>query len=224
MTHRERILQLMVVTALIPFLGLLSGCSNDCTRPDGGGGTEVFAPRTSIENLLHNFLMAYQHRDVAEIDSLLADDFVFHFSEEDQSRPEIPDSWAREMEIAAHGGMFDEIWVQTLALAFAHGDVEIDSVLTTAQDTVWTTNVVNLDLELFGRPRSHPGEPPQLYKVDDGEARFWFRRIGLAVPGGDAAIWEIVAIRETTTSSPLRGKQPHPAESQTWGSIKSLFG
>lgn len=223
MTRRECVLRLLVAVTIIPLSALPPGCSRDCSRPDGHDLPQPFLPRTSAENLLHNFRMAYEHRDAVEIDSLLSADFVFYFSEWDQGRPEIPESWSRDMELEAHASMFDEDYVVTIQLDFVHDVPAPDSALTTEQDTVWTANVSDFDLELFGTPRSHPGGGPQLYKVDDGEVRFWFRRTAVTDPSSGEMIWRIVAARESTYCWPLRGKQPHPAESTSWGVVKALF-
>ncbi|MBD3236310.1 MAG: hypothetical protein GF330_06390 [Candidatus Eisenbacteria bacterium] len=223
MTHRECSLWCWLAMLLVALTVLPSGCSQDCSRPDGYELPPRYLPATSTAHLLENFLLAYQRRDAEGIDSLLSADFLFHFCEEDQSRPEIPESWNRGSEIEAHQGIFDEEYVQTIALAFAYGTPYVDTLLTTAQDTVWAVEVTNFDFELFGTPRSHPGEAPQLYKVDSGQAEFCFHPTGAYDPSSGEPIWKIVAIRETTSNAPLAGKRPHPAESCTWGAVKSVF-
>ncbi|MBD3237359.1 MAG: hypothetical protein GF330_11685 [Candidatus Eisenbacteria bacterium] len=182
----------------------LYGCPFMPDQDDGGGNGGVvitFEPRTSPENLCENLMSAYKERSIVEYESLLAEDFTFYFSEEDQSRPEIPEQWGRNEEIEAHEGMFDGEYVQTLSLDFVYDDPVFDEEHFDGVDSLWKVEVTNMDLELFGTPRSHPGEAPQLYKVEDGQVTFRFRKMHYAHSNGDP-IWMIAEMEETTTSSP----------------------
>jgi hypothetical protein len=162
---------------------------------------ESFRPRTSAENLLANLKTAYSQRDIAEYESLLTPDFAFYFTEQDQSNPDIGDSWGRDYEIEAHASMFDGEFVHTLTLDFDMGTPRFDEESFNGTDSLWISDIANLDLDLFGTPPNHPGETPQWYRVQDGQATFWFRKTLWATDSGNP-IWAIAAIEETTTDSP----------------------
>jgi hypothetical protein len=213
---------LWLLTLLLPLS--MSGCCDRCTDPDDDAADLIFRPRTSPQNLLHNLLKAYQYREIAEVESLLADDFAFYFSDGDTSRPGIPESWDRIREIDAHEGMFDREFVQSLSMEFAVDSIVPDPEYANGEDSVWVAGVNYLDLDLFGIPRSHPGEPPQYYKVEDSRAQFWFRRSSRIEPTTGEPIWTIIKCKETTTTNwLLRPLRPCPAESTSWGVIKVLF-
>jgi hypothetical protein len=185
--------------SILVVLGI-AGCPFMPSQNNGNHDDVVeFEARTSPANLLENLMAAYKEREIVEYESLLAPSFVFYFSEEDQSRPEIPESWGRNEEIEAHTGMFDGEFVQSLTLDFVYGDPVFDEDNFDGVDSLWAVEVTNMLLELFGTPRSHPDEAPQTYKVENGQVTFRFRKMPYLHKNG-SPIWMIKEMEETTTS------------------------
>ena len=130
------------------------------------GNAVQFLPNTSPENLLLNLEKAYDERILVAYDSLMATDFLFYFSEEDQQQ--FPESYDWQDEHAAHSRMFDPAWVQDLQLSFNIGELTLDEERTTVNDTVWTATVDQVDLYIYGKSPQHPNDPPQGWRMEDG--------------------------------------------------------
>jgi hypothetical protein len=166
---------------------VVTGCPFTPEQGGGGGGQpKDFWNRTSATGLLHNLQKAYEKRNIAEYESLLATDFVFQLSNEDVvGHPEWPSQWGRDQEILVQSRMFDNESVQKLTLAF---DVA-DSVWDPADD-MYTTLISNVSLYLLG---STPGHPEvKEYRVVNGRSKFWFRKNPWTASGKADSIWTIV--------------------------------
>jgi hypothetical protein len=145
-----------------------------------------FWDRSSPKGLLHNLKKAYEKRTVAEYESLLAKDFTFVLSAEDQQTPGMPDSWGRDPEIQIHTRMFDTDLVQSLTLAFEPADSVWDPA-----DGMYTVLISNVNLYLNGATPAHPGDVKE-YRVTNGRAKFWFRKNPWTVLGKADSVWTIV--------------------------------
>jgi hypothetical protein len=176
----------------------------------------AFLPRTSPANLLHNLQRAYERRNVAEYESLLAKDFTFVLSAEDQQYPGMPDSWERGPEVQIHTHMFDAGLVQTLTLTF----VPADSVWNPA-DGMYTVLMSNVNLYLLGATPAHPGDVKE-YRMANGWEKFWFRKNGWTVPGKADSVWTIVKWQDSPTGG-LTARGSALGVEVTWGAIKALF-
>ncbi len=209
----------LVLVAILGMATLTLSCSDDKGTNSNGGEQDPYLPRTSPENLLDNLLLTYEHRDAAQFDSLLDEEFVFHFSEEDQ---DIGVRLLRAAEIPIHEGMFDSEMIQALDLSFTAGDITLDEERTTPEDSVWVATLSNVDLYLFGKFPQFPDEGPWGFEMENGRERFWFHRSGEVDPDSGEPIWTIVEWRELTGKSDVSAS---PAVEQTsWGEIKALFG
>lgn len=208
---------------LLAVIVCVAGCSDETpTGPPIVPEVPVFKPPTSPENLLYNLKMAYQERDVDELAAVLADDFLFFFSEDDLQR--FPDPYTRADEQVIHGAMFDPGWVRDLELDFHVGELTVDLGKTTAGDTTWAAYLDQVELYLYGANPQHPNEDPQGWRLQDGISRFWFKKTQGVDPGTGDPIWEITEWREIDNKDGgLRSPTIMAAESSTWGEIKSLF-
>jgi hypothetical protein len=157
--------------------------SKDDTKPQP---VKDFWDRTSPSSLLHNLKKAYEKRSIAEYESLLAKDFTFVLSAEDQQQQGMPDSWGRAPEIQIHTRMFDAELVQTLTLAFEVADSVWDPA-----DGMYTALMSNVNLYLVGATPAHPGDVKE-YRVSGGRAKFWFRKNPWTVAGKPDSVWTIV--------------------------------
>jgi len=196
MTTAVRAATLFVLCITILGLTGIVGCP---FSPDDAGDPPppppVFKPNTAPESLLYNLKMAYTKRDVAEYESLLANNFTFLLSEEDQSQPDLPDQWGRDDEIQIHRNMFDSEIVQQLTLTFEMMDQEWEPT-----ENMWSILIYNVNLNLYGIIPGDEDPNPQSLKVENSSSRFWFAETGPATgnttgwnaPGTSNRIWKIV--------------------------------
>jgi hypothetical protein len=193
---------------------VLGGCTDKSTPT--WSLPSPFLPRTSPANLLHNLKMAYEKRDLAEYDSLLAKDFTFVLSAEDQGKPGMPDSWWRDQEIQIHTHLLDAGMVRTLTVDFGVADSVWDPA-----GEMYTVLISNVNLYLVGATPAHPGDVKE-YRVTNGRSKFWFRKNGWTVPGKPDSVWTIVKWED----SPIDGMAARGSalvDPQTWGLLKALF-
>ena len=175
------------VAVLLVALAIV-GCPFSPTKGDGDDHLiQTFLPRTSPQNLLHNLKQSYKERNIAEYESLLANPgFTFVLSQEDQDKPDMPDSWGRDPEILIHSRMFDAEMVQTLTLDFIVGDVTWD-----ATQGMYTVMITNVNLFLYGATPGHPTEVKE-YTVSDSRSKFWFKKNPWTTGAAHDSIWTIV--------------------------------
>jgi ketosteroid isomerase-like protein len=209
----------VVVLAILGMATLTLSCSDDKSTNSNGGEQDSYLPRTSPENLLENLLLAYKHRDVAQFNSLLDEEFVFHFSEEDQ---DIGVRLLRAAEIPIHDAMFGPDYIQNLTLSYHVDDITLDEERTTPADSVWVATLSNVDLYLFGKFPQFPDEDPWGFQMENGRERFWFHRSSEVDPDSGEPVWTIIEWRELGFRSDLSAS-PSVA-STSWGEIKALFG
>jgi hypothetical protein len=176
----------------------------------------AFLPRTSPSNLLHNLQKAYEKRNIAEYESLLAKDFTFVLSVDDQERPGIPDSWGHDPEVLIHTRLFDPALVQMLTLTF----VPVDSVWDT-EDSIYTALISNVNLFLVGATPAHPTDVME-YRISNGRAKFWFRKNGWTVPGKADSIWTIVRWQDNPVGG-LATRGSAGVDPMSWGRLKAAF-
>jgi len=175
-----------------------------------------FLPRTSPANLLLNLMAAYQLRNVAEYESLLASpDFAFVLSEEDQGKPGMPDSWGRDPEVSIHRHMFDAGMVRQLTLDFHLGDVIWD-----ATQGMYTVLIYNVNLYLYGATPGHPTEVKE-YRVRGSRSKFWFRKNAWTTGAAHDSVWTIVRWEDVPYGS--LSAAPAAGEPATWGALKAIY-
>jgi hypothetical protein len=206
-----RILAGAVVCAMAAF----AACSHELTWIDRWLPPPTnFLPRTSPANLLHNLKQAYKERDIEEYDSLLAQDFTFFLSEEDQQYPGMPDSWGHDEEIQIHTVMFDQEYVQTLSLDYLVGNLTWDP-----GEGKQSVAIQHVNLFLYGATPAHPTDVKE-YRVPDSRSKFWFRKNGWLWPGTRDSVWTIVMWKDSPQGSSRDASRASP---QSWGAIKHLF-
>ena len=179
-------------------------------------GDWPFLPRTSPANLLYNLRQAYLDRDAAQYESLLARDFVFILSEEDQAKPDMPHQWYAGTENAIHQRMFDTEMVQNLSVNFVVGDPIWD-----AEEGKYSVVIQNVNLFLYGATPGHPTEPRE-YRVSDNRSKFWFRKNHWFAPGTRDSVWTVVKWEDNLIARDAEG-HPTVGQEQSWGAIKAMF-
>ena len=199
MTHTVR--AAAVILGALAILGGITGCPFMPSNDDGGGHVVVepdFKARTSPENLLYNLQKAYELRNIAEYESLLAQDFEFVLSEEDQDDPGMPDTWGRQVEIGVHTHMFDADLVNELDLEFVAGNRFWDTVIA---PNMWSIIISNVKLRLNGRTPDAPDVVQDL-EVKNASSQFWFRENPWTQEGTSNKIWTIVRWEDKGTTLP----------------------
>jgi hypothetical protein len=205
----------IVAAVALVTLAAIAACDHD-EGPMHHLAPWSFLARTTPQNLLHNLKQAYKERNIAEYESLLARDFTFILSEEDQAKPDMPDNWGRAPEITIHSRMFDAEMVQTLTLDFVVGDVVWD-----ATQGMYTVPIDNVNLFLYGSTPGHPTEVKE-YRVSASRSKFWFRKNPWTTGAAHDSVWTIVMWEDNPTGSRSNGNSS-ASMPETWGSIKALY-
>lgn len=199
-----------------------SACNKDAgTDPKPGEVPELYGAATAPDSLLENLQTAYAERDAAEYNTLLAEDYVFEFSDIDVQDPDVPaDDFDLDLEALVHERMLGPDYVQALTLSFEFDPTGLsyDEHLSTPSDSLWTVLVTNCDLFLFGGTPFHPDEP-SAFEVEDGVLQFWFRKTQEIDPASGEKLWAIARCKEHN----FGGGGGKPADDSSWGSIKALF-
>jgi hypothetical protein len=214
----------LTVARLLSAAGLcvltaFAACRNHILDVDGFRQSPgpTYLPRTTPQNLLHNLKKAYKYRNIAELESLLAENYTSVISEEDQQKPDMGDTtyaWGHDTEVSIHMRMFDAEYVQTLSLEYTIGDPIWDAVL-----DMYVVDVQDVSLYLYGSTPGHPTEVRE-YRVSDGSSRFWFRKNPWTTGARHNSIWTIVRWEDEPVGlRTILG----PPDRQSWGSIKARF-
>ncbi len=196
MNRHLRILALAALAAA--GVALMSGCPFSTDPKDPPPPEDPYLPRTSAANLLLNLKTAYLLREVAPYESLLARDFEFYFSEEDQS---IAEKLTRDEEISIHRNMFGSDEVQNITLSFTTGDLTEDVNKPDPRypdRNLWTITLTNVDLTL----RVVNEGQTTTYELQDGIEQYWFREEAWTDRKTGDKIWTIVQWKELTDLIP----------------------
>ncbi|MBC8450867.1 hypothetical protein H8D73_01495 [bacterium] len=196
----------VVVVAAVVLIMPLSGCWNPFAPPNGENPdipVEGFRERTSPENVLHNFILAYERMDDVEYLDCLADTFEFWLYPQDViDDPTLPWSWDKAEEAAIADAMFGEgTNVDRITLTLTqHGDaVSIPGANPT--DPVSWQHEYETDLWVF-----IPSEDLQLWA--NAGVRFLFSVDPNETATNGADLWEIAVQHDIVFS----GRIPHDGE------------
>jgi hypothetical protein len=149
-------------------------------------------------------------RDIAEYESLLAKNFEFVLSREDQQKPDLPDSWGREIEVQLHRRMLDAEYVQTLTLEFTVGDLEWDPAF-----GMLTLLARRVSVYIYGSTPGHPTEV-SVNQVRDSCSRLWFVRNRWTTGSRQDSVWTIVRWEDQPVADSCS-----VAGSFSWGALKA---
>lgn len=113
---------------------MLSSCLNPFAPIEGDTGMRSWRDQLTVGGLLHNFELAYDYRDSLHYADCIAEMFEFHYYDEQNGRY---DSWHRETDLKATGGLFrsytqvDLEWNQVPGWVddFDEANVTIDSLV-----------------------------------------------------------------------------------------------
>ena len=120
------------IRKILPFVVMIllaAGCWNPFQPKEKGPGKgEEYLPRTSPENVLHNFVLAYKRKDYVQYQPLFHQEYKFHFAQVDIDRdPTIPQEWGLSQELASAEGMFADPLVSiNLSLSVTNVDSLVD--------------------------------------------------------------------------------------------------
>ena len=207
------LLLLSLVVMTMSMCVLLVGCSTSSTGP------EVVLPdfrvRLTPDDVIYNFVLAYNRMDLDEYLDCLSEDFVFYPNEDDVTNdPTIPVFWYKDTEEDVHTHMFGQ-----------EGDIPVDSVSL----TLMTTDVDTM-------PGADPGDPSDdviVYTVDvdlrvnlfggltllaTAPSEFRFRVDTDQVGPGGQDLWEMFEWYDI-----LEDARGELSEESSWGGIKALY-
>ncbi|MBU1701357.1 MAG: hypothetical protein KJ970_00460 [Candidatus Eisenbacteria bacterium] len=157
--------------------------------------TEKFLERTSPENLLHNFGLAWERKNFEEYILLFSEDYTFFFSDVDvEEHPDIPPSWGLEQDKEATRGLFEDTNVEDVELDWVVGPRE-ESEFAQADVKILVTNIyltVNI---------RDPEDGVLTTNIIQGAADFHFRKTEETTAEGDT-LWHIVVWKDLTTVGP----------------------
>jgi hypothetical protein len=174
------------------------------------------ADRSSPQAVLKSLREAYMLLEPSVYDSLLAEDFEFRFSAEDQ---QIGVTLTRGQEMTIHGNMCNSPDVDKIVLTFVLSEPTLDEDKPNAGhpgEFLWTVLMTNTDLTLYTNA--------QTYLVENAIERFWFRQSEGVANGPAGPVWKIVEWDEIGLSpGNAVGNAPERASATTWGRIKSIF-
>jgi len=173
------------------------------------------------DNTLLHLELLFNEFNPTEYDKLLADDFVFFFSDADHNSGRTPEQWARVPETTAYNNFFDDtrsenrVKSRALNLTYAVDNwTEIDS-----DDPIgypgekWQKTTVTYDMSVVLDTN------PELTLIANNlKAEIiirWSARLGH---------WRIIRWRDDVDGGRLNTKRSAAIESTTWGGIKALYG
>lgn len=210
MMSRVRFLLAVLLVAAVPL-----GCSDDFPTPSKPKQAEYLEP-TSPENVVHNLIEAYTHKESGGYASLLAPEFTFKLQPKDALRFSL-DALSRNLDLAATQGIFTSASVSAIQIVLTHTDAE---------------------------PAAESGFPPGTMRVRvnptflsigysgaawtvDGDIQDLFLRPGNAEAGENPDHWFLAEWRDIPDPSaggavgPV--SDPVPVDHLSWGWIKMAF-
>ncbi len=206
----ERVVPRRLAAVIIVAVALilpLSGCWNPFAPPNGDNPEvppEGYRERTSPENVLHNFILAYEDMNATEYLDCLADTFEFWLYPQDviENPNELPWSWDKAEETAIAESMFGEDTdIDHITLAFTqHGDV-IEVPGPTPEDPIGWQHEYEMDLWVY-----IPSQDRQLWA--NAGVRFLFSVDPNETASNGADLWEIAVQHDIVFS----GRIPHDGE------------
>lgn len=190
----KRFLILLVV--LLASLALSGSCVLDPKEEGGGGGGgggDDWADLKAKDDVLHNFELAYNNRDINQYKKLTDEDetvFIFVFSREDFNSGKTPDQWERAKEVEVTGRMFqrggsDPIQSMNMNFSYAEGDIAWEEATPPEghEQEKWYQKIVTYDFTV----ETTSG---QTYYAVDSQALFIVRYNFNSV--AEDSVWQVV--------------------------------
>lgn len=175
----------------------------------------AFQPRNEPQNLLRNLELAYNERKLVEVESLLAEDYVFVPHEIGHGDLNPFSNWGRSEELAIHSVMFDSDHTFRLSLSYDFGTPDFDP-----GEGLSSIIVSDVDISLIEMTPSMLERNPRSFTVPGHRAQFWFRKNPWIQQGTEDSVWTIVKCQDL--GGPLaKGRLPMPPEQEvTWSELK----
>jgi hypothetical protein len=168
------------------------------------------------ENVLFNLELAYDERNLSQVDRLLDDDFVFYFGETDRTSYGMPDYWLRPAEVMATSNLFDANYSPPNLEPVTKIDFELSysdlwhPIAATGQHAgeTWYSKAVVYYL------RADAGSV--LFLAENKRAAFVVRQEGRE--------WRLVEVYDDLLAArSANGDAAAPVHDMTWGRLKNLY-
>ena len=206
----------VVVLALV-----MTGCSKST---GGNPDPDPYLARTSPDNVLNNFQVAWRKKDIGRYSQLLAEDYRFYFDNQTRMDKGLPPFWTAAQESTQVGKLFNSQRVSDIYISLkwpigaAHPAVEPGRENWVYLDVL----DVSLDVDLAPTDQNPEGIT---YRVDGQKQRYYFRR-GKTEPAapGDTLFylteWQDFGAGYLSSTGVSR---PTARQKTTWSGVKTLF-
>lgn len=203
---------------------LIVACSGDDDPMDPGQGIQ-YEDLTQQDHVLTNLELAYNQRNLARIEELLASDFEFIFSVTDHGLGYTPDRWNRAEEMLATDNLFnpgyiggDPVLAIQITIEHTAGGWEEATTSVGAKAAPGTlfkkTFTYDLAIDIDSSPAGYTLIGTDLH------AELTIRQVA----SGDKQIWTIVGWRDDVDAGQLRRSAAGPPpEETTWGMAKAFY-
>ncbi|MCK5406315.1 MAG: hypothetical protein KAJ37_02620 [Candidatus Krumholzibacteria bacterium] len=171
------------------------------------------------DDALINLELAYNDRDISRFEPLIADDFMFVFSDNDYGNGITPVTWDGQTEVGATQNLFDPSYENNPATSVV---LQLDNsaggwtplIVISIHDPageLWYLKTVKYSLTVK--------TADVWYESRNFQAEFAVRR----TEAGGKQVWQIVAWQDDVISIPGLSLGDAAVEDITWGKIKTLF-
>ena len=213
--------QLAGLMAVSVFALVMTGCSEST---GGDPDPDPYLARTSPDNVLNNFQVAWRTRDIDRYSQLLAEDYRFYFDNRTRVDKGLPPFWTTAEESTQVGKLFNSQRVADIAIALKWPPGTAHPVTESGRENWVYLDVFDVSLDVDMAPTDSNPEGIT-YRVEDQKQRYYFRR-GRAEPAapGDTLFY-LAEWRDfgTVGLSAPGGSQTTIAEPPTWGRVKTLI-
>lgn len=174
---------------------------------------------TARDDVLINLELAYDDRDISRFEPLIADDFMFVFSDNDYGNGITPVTWDGQTEVGATQNLFDPSYENNPATGVV---LQLDNspggwtplIVISIHDPageLWYLKTVKYSLTVK--------TADVWYESRNFQTEFAVRRSKLGVK----QVWQIVAWQDDVTPTERLSMGDAAVEDITWGKIKTLF-
>ena len=209
--------------AVAVFALLMTGCSEST---GGDPDPDPYLARTSPDNVLNNFQVAWRTRNIGRYSQLLAEDYRFYFDNETRTHMGLPPYWTTAEESTQVGNLFNSQQVAGIYIALKWPLGTAHPATEPGRENWVYLDVLDVLLEVDLTPTTDLPEGVTL-QVDDQKQRYYFRR-GKTEPAapGDTLFY-LTEWRDYGSGSGYLSNsgvsRPTTSESSTWGGIKAIF-
>jgi hypothetical protein len=218
----RRLIVLLSCFAVAFATGFLVSCTDNSVAPACDPCPPQYTRPVTGWAVLYNLRLAYNRRDIAEIDAMLDTNFIFYLAPADVGGG-LPEQWGRAEEILYTSRLFDPNYTGPNRCKSLVADLDIDHGVqwnAVSPDSfvteTWHRASVAYDFQIDIDPDT------QFSPASGSQCDFTVRNIGTAAnPDFRLVEWHDLGAPNRLVASP--GTPPTPVQSSSWGKVKSLY-